>query len=123
MKRHRIIYIIGLISAIVCTPVLAENASFAEENSSYTDHYGIVDAIYIKESRLVISDINILYDHSSGFYGGNDSRIFKLKKRLKPGTPVKYHYYQKPPNLILKDLKIISKREFKKSQNLGIERY
>lgn len=121
MSRFSKIYMIAYIFSIVSMPLAAESAIFSEQSSSYDDHYGIINAIYTEESRLVISDVSLIYDHASGFYKRNGSRIKNFERRLKPGTPVIYHYYQQAPNLVLKDLKIVSMREYKKSLHVGTD--
>jgi len=102
---------------------LAERNSRSEKESVFTDHYGVVNAIYSDESRIVISDVSLLYKHGSAFFNAQGRRISDIKRALKPGTAVKYHYYQKPPNLLLKDVKVISMREFNKTQETEGELY
>ena len=114
MKIYKIIYTLFIVFS--CASVLAEGNTRSEKKSAFTDHYGIVNAIYADESRIVISDVSLLYKHSSAFYNAQGRRISNIKRKLKPGTVVKYHYYQKPPNLILKDVKVISMREFNRAK-------
>ena len=114
MKIYKIIYTLFIVFS--CASVLAEGNARSEKKSVFTDHYGIVNAIYSDESRIVISDVSLLYKHGSAFYNAQGRRISDIKRAFKPGTAVKYHYYQKPPNLILKDMKVISMREFNKAK-------
>jgi len=96
---------------------MAERNDSSETNSVYTDHYGIVDAIYLKESRIVISDMNYQYKkRSSSFFNIDGKRFSKLKKVLTIGTPVKFHYNDnRAPVLMIKDLTVIPMREYEKS--------
>ena len=96
--------------------VLAESNIRSEKKSVFTDHYGIVDAVYAKESRVVINDESLLYNHSSTIYNAQGRRVSNIDKILKPGMAVKYHYYEKSPYLIIKDIRVISKRAFNKAK-------
>jgi hypothetical protein len=121
MKIYRIIF--TLLLALSCASVFAQSNSRSEKKSVFTDHYGIVNAIYSDESRIVISDVSLLYKHSSAFYNAQGRRVSSIKNILKPGTAVIYHYYQKSPNLILKDVKVISMREHNKAKETEGELY
>lgn len=118
MKIAKIIYVLFLLSGFGSNVALAERTSTSGQVSAYTDHFGIVNAVYLKESRIVVSDIDLHYTHGSGFYKDSGARISNIGKELKPGTPVKFHYYKKSSVFVLKDLKIISEREYKNSQKM-----
>ncbi len=116
MKQSKVIYALLLLPVFGCNLALADNTASSEKRSSYVDQYGIVNAVYLDESRLVVSDVNLHFTFGSRFYKASGARISNVGNELKPGTPVKYHFYRKSSNRVLKDLKIISKQEFKKSQ-------
>ncbi len=118
MKIHRVIYILSLLSVFGAATVQAEFLP-SKNSSVYKDYYGIVNAVYPKESRLVISDMSVIYNHASRFHDTSGNKISNITHALKSGTPIKFHIYQKPPYLILKDLKIISMQEYKRSQVRG----
>jgi len=116
MKLHTIKFIFLLLSVFGGNLVLADVDSSSEQGSIYTDYYGIVNVVYEKESRMVISDLGLNYTYASGFYNASGKRISNISNELKLGTPVKFHFYQKSSGNLLKDLKIISKREFDRSE-------
>jgi hypothetical protein len=117
MKILKIFFALCLLSVLFGSNfALADRENLSEQRASYIDQYGTVDAVYLKESRMVVSDMNLHYTHGSGFYKNSGARISNIGNELKPGTPVKFHYYKKSPILILKDLKIISEREYTNSQ-------
>jgi hypothetical protein len=115
MKIQKIVLTLCFISLFASESLLADRKNSSEQGSAFTDYYGKVNAIYSEESRMVISDISLLIQQGSRFQHANGSRIANIKHTLKPGTPVKYRYYTKQPNLVLKDLKIISMREFNRA--------
>jgi hypothetical protein len=121
MKIYRIIYTLFLVFS--CVSVLAEGNSRSENNSVYKDHYGIVDDIYSDESRIVISDVSLIYNHASAFYNARGRRVSGIKEILRSGTAVKYHFYQESPSLILKDVRVISMYEFNKAREANSDVY
>ncbi len=123
MKTGRTIYTLCLLSIFVSMPVWAERGVSRGKNINNVDHYGIVDAVYSDKSCLVITDRLFCYTHESGFYNKSGQRIFSIGNTLKPGTPVIFHSYQKATKLMIKKLKIISMRDFKKSQKLFLNLY
>lgn len=89
----------------------------AESSSAFTDHYGKVDAVYSKYSRLVISDLDLHYTYGSSFYKESGARITNIGNELKVGTPVNFLFFKNSAgHLVIKKLKIISEREFRRSQ-------
>lgn len=116
MTKSKIIYTLLLLPVFGCNFALADNTASSEKGSSYVDQYGIVNVVYLGESRIVVSDVNLHFTFGSGFYKASGARISNIVNELKPGTPVKYHFYRKSSNRVLKDLKIISKREYENSQ-------
>ncbi len=111
MKIHRIIQLFFLIS------VLGTTNSMAEDSSVNTETYGIVDAVYPEESRIIIDDTSVLYNHESSFFKANGDSFYDKKSALPTGTPVIYQVIKKPPYLIIHGLKIISMQEYKNSQS------
>lgn len=114
MKTLKISQLLYLILIFGCASIQAETMSEPEKDSVSPVLFGKVDAIYPKESRMVIDDYSYKYTANTKFY--YDSGKTGGANSLKPGTPVKFHAYSKPPYTILKDLKIISSGEFKESQ-------
>lgn len=115
MKIYNVIYISFLLSVLATTPVHAEFPP-SGNSSVYEDYYGIVDAINPKESRMIINDISVVYNHASRFHNTSGRKISNITSALKTGTPIRFHVFQKPHHLILSDLKIISMQEYKKSR-------
>jgi hypothetical protein len=114
MKIQKMLFTFFLLSVCGTESVLAEDRT-SENSAAYTDQYGIVDAVYPEELRMVINDTSILYKHKSLFFKANGDKISYNKKRALPkGTPVIYQVKGKPP-YTLRGLKIISMREYKKS--------
>lgn len=111
MKVHRTIQLFFLISVLGTS-----TSALAADNSVNTETYGIVDAVYPKESRMVIDDTSILYNQNSSFFKANGDSISNIKSALPTGTPIIYQVIKKPPFLIIHGLKIISMREYKNSQ-------
>ncbi|MFK5950060.1 MAG: hypothetical protein QM500_14955 [Methylococcales bacterium] len=122
MKTRKTIYTLCLLSIFISMPVKAERDISSGKNPDNVDHYGIVDAVYSDKSCLIITDRLFCYTHESGFYNKSGQRIFSIGNTLKPGTPVIFHSYQKATKLMIKNLKIISMREFKKSKKLFRDR-
>lgn len=118
MKTQSITHTFYLILVFSCASVQAETMSRTKTDTVYTARFGIVNAVYTNESRMVISDISLLYKYETNFYNIDGNRISDISNKLKSGTPVKYYYYQKPPYLILKDLKIITMHEFNESKKV-----
>ncbi len=121
MKIYRIMTALFLVFS--CASVLADSRLRSEKDSAYQDHYGIVNAIYSDESRIVIDDVSLLYKHGSAFINAQGRRFSGIKKAIKPGVAVKYHYYQQSANLVLKDIKLISMSELNKLRTKNSQMY
>lgn len=121
MKIQGIPQILYLILVLGCTSVQAETKPESEKGSVSPLLFGKVDAIYAKESRMVIDDYSFRYTAETKFYYASGSTSAS-SKNLKPGTLVKFHAVRKPPYTILIDLKIISSREYKEAQKALRER-
>ena len=120
MKINRIPLLFFVCYVFGCSySVLANDFIPGEKSSSYSDFYGIVNVVYPQESRMIISDISLKYTSASLFQNVYGSTIFNPMNELKSGMPVKYHVIHKKHELILKDLKVISRDEFERSRRLG----
>lgn len=115
MKKYGIVYTLFLILVVWTGLVSADRRS----SSSFSEHYGIVVAIYPKESRLVISDMNLHYTYGTGFYKESGARLSIIKNELKLRSPVRFSFYKTKAGLVLKTLKIVSKREARSSRELA----
>lgn len=111
MKTQGIPQLLFLILMLGCASIQAE----PKKGSAATVAFGIVNAIYPKESRMVIDDYSFRYTTNTKFYSSS-GKTSAGSKKLKPGTPIKFHAYEKSSQIILKDLKVISLREYKKHQ-------
>ncbi len=112
-----------LLTACSTTVIARENYPLpvpSSKSSAFVDYYGFVNAVYPKESRIVISDMSLLYNNGSLIRNRGGSVISDIVSVLKPGTAVKYHVISKPPYLILRDLIVVSEREL--SHSLSIRR-
>lgn len=107
MRIFRIIF-----TTILVTACISVNAG---DQSVYIDHYGVVDELYVDEKRVIIDDQNLNYNQMSIFYNARGRVVRGIKSILKPGVAVKYHYYQESEEMLLKDVKVISVREYEKS--------
>ncbi len=119
MKIHKIIQLFFLISLFGSTNIMAKD-SISGNSATFADAYGIIDAVYPEEMRLVINDRSIVYKRESSFFKANGDIIARIKKNLPKGTPVVYQLAKKSSFIYLRGLKIISMREYKNARkNLG----
>lgn len=119
MKIGKLIYMLFLLSIFASNPISAESRNSSKQIFDDTTYYGIVYQLYSEQSLLVISDMRVFYTKDSGFYDDTNVRISSIRQKLRAGTPVKFNIYQNKLGDELKDLQIISKREFDKSEAFG----
>lgn len=120
MKIYRAIFTLLLIfnSAFA----LSESKGLSSGNHSvYKDHFGIVDAVYPDKSRMVVSDRSLNYTHGTSFLNAQGRKVAKIKEVISPGVAVKYHYYQRSSELILKDIRVVSMNELNKARKTSLQ--
>ncbi len=115
MKTNKIIQLFFLISLFGSANIMAKD-SMSGNSATFSDTYGIIDAVYPEEMRLVINDMSIEYRRDSSFFKANGDDITRIKRTLPKGTPVIYQLAKKSSFIFLRGLKIISMREYKNSQ-------
>lgn len=119
MKIGNLNYILLLLSFFASSAALAKGDSLSEQTLDDTIYYGIVYQVYSDQALVVISDMQIHYTKGSGFYDSANAKISNIRQKLRAGTPVKFNIYQKELGAELKDLQIISRSEFDKSEAFG----
>lgn len=103
MRKY--LYRLTLFAVFFLLPAMASSEEMDESS------YGVIDAVYLHESRLVIDDASILYTDQSRFknsFGRQLSDVGKVKKR----SYVKYSLIEDGESLTLRELQIISKQEY-----------
>lgn len=96
------------------------NNAFAKYDGDEDDSYGIIDAIYPEESRIVIGDRSINFDSRSRFNGEQGETIIDMKVSRIIGSYAKFHVTPTgKESLFLIDLTLISESEFNQSQEQG----
>jgi len=110
MKHNKVLIISALFLGLFCNNVYSDNVE--SENASY----GVIDAIYHEESRVIIDDRSFNYNSQSDLRNKRGDTILNISSSLQKGSFVKYHFIPaKKPALFLVDLKIISEQELNES--------
>ena len=112
MKIKEIMFGLALTTLSVSTPIMAD-ADPLEEARVDKALYGIVDAIYPEESRVVIDDMSIQYNDQSDFKNLFGRKLSGSEKKLKTGTAVKYQIGNRGKSSFIEKLEVISKRKYK----------
>jgi len=91
---------------------MADSDPLEESTTNDAVIYGIIDAIYPDESRVVIGDISIKYDNQSNFKNLFGRVLSGSEKTLKPGTMVRYRIANQGKTPLIQELEVISKRKY-----------
>jgi len=111
MKIKEIMVGLALTTLLISTPIMADMDSL-EEGRVDKALYGIVDAIYPEESRVVIDDMSIQYNDQSDFKNLFGRKLSGSEKKLKTGTAVKYQIGNRGKSSFIEKLEVISKRKY-----------
>ncbi len=113
MKNKLIISWFFLITLLGSTTVIADDSSLEQkEGAENTYSYGIINAIYPEESRVVIDDMSIQYDNQSAFKNLFGRTLSGTEKILKAGSMVRYRIGSQGKTQFIQELEVISKRKY-----------
>jgi len=96
---------------------MISNTVQADDYQSNTYSFGVINAVYQNELRIVINDSSINFNSVSDLRDQYDETILNISGELKKGVYVKYQTSQTSNSTkFLTNLKVISKYEFDEHQ-------
>ena len=84
-----------------------------------TESYGRIDAIYPKDSRLIIDDMVYVFTQKTHFRNPYGDTVLKLENTIKPGMWVKTRYIKHGDVPVLTDIKVTTQREVEQSRRIS----
>ncbi len=112
MKIKEITCRLILTALLTHTSLTVADNSSSEESSADEAIYGIVDATYPEESRVVIDDMSIQYNDQSDFKNLFGRTLSGTEKGLKKGVAVRYRLGNQGKTTFIQELEVISKRKY-----------
>ncbi len=110
MKHNKVLIISALLLGLFC------HNAYSDDVESESDSYGVIDALYPEEYRIIIDDRSFYYNSQSDLRNKRGETILNISSLLQKGIFVKYHFLPaEKPALFLVNLKIISEQELNES--------